>query len=111
MPHLSNNGPAQGQDSSWLLQTITPVQEYGIFILDPEGIVLYWNEGAEKVHGYSEAETLKKPFAPLYEKEINKPDGYFNQLLQKAKEQSCLEEEGWRQHKDGSFYWSTILIT
>ena len=98
-------------DSTLLAQRIMLVEEYGIFTLDPEGIVLYWNNGAEKVQGYSEEEVIDQPFDELYEKEVTKPAGYFKQLLAKAKEQGQLEEEGWRQHKNGAYYWSTIFIT
>jgi PAS domain S-box-containing protein len=94
-----------------LMQAFTALQEYGVFMLDQEGKVIFWNQGAEKIQGYLAKEILNKPFAALYEKEIGKPEGYFNELIKQAKVQGQIEEEGWRQHKAGHYYWSTLHIT
>jgi len=94
-----------------ITKSIATIEAYGIFTLSPEGIVLTWNQGSLTVQGYPPKETLGKPFAPLYELEVGKKQGYFDELLDKAREQGWFEEEGWRQRKSGVYYWSTILIT
>ncbi len=43
------------------------VQDYAIFMLDPEGRVVTWNEGAERVSGYCADEILGQHFARFYE--------------------------------------------
>jgi PAS domain S-box-containing protein len=34
------------------------VKDYAIFLLDPEGIILTWNSGAEAINGYAANEVL-----------------------------------------------------
>ena len=42
-----------------LLHTLVDsVQEYAILVLDPQGHVLTWNAGAEKITGYTAAESI-----------------------------------------------------
>lgn len=108
---MKNSKELTQQVSNLLPETINHISEYGIFTLSSDGIVLTWNKGAYKVQGYAEEEVKDKPFAELYEKEVNKPPGYFQELLNNAKEHGHFEEEGWRQRKNGAYYWSTILIT
>jgi len=38
------------------------MKDYGIFMLDPEGYVLTWNEGASRLKGYTESEIVGQPF-------------------------------------------------
>lgn len=97
-------------DHGLFAKAILSVKEYGIFTLNPEGTVVTWGIGAANVQGYTEEEVVGTSFARLYEKEVNKPQGYFAEILDKAKVHDHFEEEGWRQHKDGSYYWSIILI-
>jgi PAS domain S-box-containing protein len=91
-------------------QNILDINDYGIFTLDSNGIIVFWNKGAQNVQGYTADEVMGKPFAALYEKEVHKPGGYFNELLSKAKLQGYFEEEGWRQHKEGHYFWTIIVI-
>ncbi len=38
------------------------VREYAIFMLDPKGTIVSWNQGAERIYGYSESEILGKSY-------------------------------------------------
>lgn len=91
--------------------TIQEIRNYGIFALDVEGNITSWNKGSSMLQGYPSEEVMGQPFARLYEMQISKPAGYFNELLAKARELGFLEEEGWRQRKDKSYFWSTLAIT
>ena len=44
------------------------VHDYAIFMLDPEGRVVTWNEGAERIKGYRAEEILGQQFSRFYEK-------------------------------------------
>lgn len=107
---MLKNSPNTSEVNSLPQQNILFIQDYGIFTLDPDGIVVFWNQGAQNVQGYSADETIGKPFGALYEKEVHKPRGYFNELLDKARSQGYFEEEGWRQHKEGHYFWTIIVI-
>jgi len=84
------------------------VHDYAIFILDPEGRVITWNEGAERIKGYSADEILGQHFSRFYEKgdiELGKPD----QELREAEAEGRSTVEGWRVRKDGSQYWAEVI--
>ena len=88
---------------------VDSVQDYGIFMLDPEGHVTSWNEGAERINGYTTAEILGKHFSIFYPDEDlawNKP-GY---ELEVAARDGKFEDEGWRVKKDGSRFWANVVI-
>jgi PAS domain S-box-containing protein len=87
------------------------VEAYGIFTLNAAGIVETWNRGSTIVQSYTAEETLGKPFGPLYELEAHKQAGYFDHVLKSALDHGFFEEEGWRERKNGSFYWASLVIT
>jgi formate hydrogenlyase transcriptional activator len=86
------------------------VQDYAIFMLDPEGRVVTWNEGAERIKGYRAEEILGQQFSRFYEKddiELGKP----GEELKEAEAKGRTTVEGWRVRKDGSRYWAEVTTT
>jgi PAS domain S-box-containing protein len=86
------------------------VKDYAIFMLDPEGKVASWNEGAHRIKGYRQQEILGRHFSVFYPEEDlmrSKPE----RELEIAQEMGTYEEEGWRVRKDGSRFWASVLIT
>ena len=86
------------------------VQDYGIFMLDRDGRVASWNEGAERINGYTAEEIVGRNFSVFYPAEDlarNKP-GY---ELEVATREGRFEDEGWRVRKDGSRFWANVIIT
>src|SRR5713101_7047413 len=45
---------------------VEAVQDYAIFILDPDGHVVSWNNGAQRIKGYQAAEIIGKHFSCFY---------------------------------------------
>jgi len=45
---------------------VDSVEEYAIYILDPNGNVVTWNTGAQKIKGYTAEEIIGKNFACFY---------------------------------------------
>jgi PAS domain S-box-containing protein len=58
-------GQPGGQDEIYHLM-IGEVEDYAILMLDPQGHVVSWNRGAEKIKGYREEEILGKHFSIFY---------------------------------------------
>ena len=86
------------------------VRDYAIFALDPTGHVLSWNEGAQRLKGYSPDEILGQHFSIFYpESEI--ASGKPAWELEVAMEEGRFEDEGWRVRKDGSRMWANVIIT
>ncbi len=86
------------------------VKDYAIFMLDPEGRVTTWNEGAERIKGYRAEEIIGQHFSRFFtmeDAERNKPQ----EELKVAAAQGRFEEEGWRVRKDGSRFWANVTIT
>ena len=89
---------------------ISEVKDYAIFMLDVEGHVTSWNEGADRIKGYKAEEILGKHFSVFYPEEdqrAGKPD----RELKEALESGHYTEEGVRVRKDGSAYWASVVIT
>jgi PAS domain S-box-containing protein len=90
--------------------TVEGVRDYAIFMLDPDGSIINWNAGAERVFGYQSKEIIGQPLSRLYtqaEVDLGKPE----QTLQRAAAEGRVEEEGWRRRKDLSKFWADVVIT
>jgi PAS domain S-box-containing protein len=86
------------------------VKDYAIFLLDPMGNVATWNAGAEKFKGYTAHEIIGQHFSRFYTPEdIARRHPWAE--LEIAERDGRYEEEGWRIRKDGSRFWSHVVIT
>lgn len=86
------------------------VKDYAIFMLDPQGRIVSWNRGAEAITGYKTQEILGCHFSifyPMADVNSGKPPWELEVAMREGK----YEEEGWRVRKDGSCFWSSVLIT
>jgi PAS domain S-box-containing protein len=97
-----------GRESYQLL--IESIRDYAIFIVDPDGLVVDWNKGAEEIKGYSADEIIGKHISVFYLKEEN-DTGEPQRNLQMARKLGQFEEEAWRVRKDGSAFWADVVIT
>jgi formate hydrogenlyase transcriptional activator len=89
---------------------VEEVKDYGIFMLDPGGLVRSWNAGAQKIKGYRPEEIVGEHFSCFYTPEDiarGKPE----EGLRLAATDGRWEEEGWRVRKDGSHFWANVVIT
>ncbi|HEY9773094.1 MAG TPA: PAS domain S-box protein [Planktothrix sp.] len=99
-----------GQSKTIFRLLVGSVKDYAIFMLDPTGHVLTWNEGAQRIKGYKSSEIIGKHFSTFYTEEakaINHPQNE----LEIAKVEGRYEESGWRVRKDGSQFWANVVIT
>jgi PAS domain S-box-containing protein len=89
---------------------ISEVEDYAILLLNEQGIIQNWNVGAEKIKGYTEKEIVGRHFRVFYTKEdqeIALPE----KLIEEARREGKAIHEGWRQRKDGTLFWGSIVIT
>jgi PAS domain S-box-containing protein len=89
---------------------IEAVIDYGIFILDPEGHVVSWNTGAEKIKGWRADEIIGQHFSVFYPPEAIER-GWPQEELRRAALTGRIEDEGWRLRKDGTRFWANVTIT
>lgn len=86
------------------------VKDYAIFGLDPAGIVVSWNAGAEHIKGYKAHEIIGHHFSRFYPEEAIR-SGWPQTELTEATRIGRFEDEGWRIRKDGSKFWANVVIT
>jgi PAS domain S-box-containing protein len=89
---------------------VESVKDYAIFILDPGGHVLTWNQGAERIKGYAARDIIGKHFSIFYPPE-DIAAGKTDRELVIATRTGRFEEEGWRVRKDNSRMWASVVIT
>ena len=89
---------------------VESVREYAIYMLDPEGRVQTWNAGAERIHGYAEADIVGRHFSVFYSSEdatARRPQ----RELAEAVRNSQYREEGERVRADGSRFHADVTVT
>jgi PAS domain S-box-containing protein len=86
------------------------VDDYAIFMLDPNGYVMTWNSGAERIKGYSADEIIGQHFSKFYPSDALE-GGWPEHELQVATETGRFVEDGWRIRKDGTRFWANVTIT
>jgi PAS domain S-box-containing protein len=89
---------------------VEAVQDYAISMLDPEGRIVSWNTGAERIKGYRTSEIIGKHFSCFYPEEDIR-SGKPQRQLEIALREGRFEDEGWRLRKDGSRFWANVIIT
>jgi len=88
---------------------VQSVRDYAIFALDTTGHVLTWNEGAQRIKGYTIDDILGKHFSTFYPEEEKGTKPAMELVV--AERDGRFEEEGWRVRKDGSQFWANVVIT
>ena len=89
---------------------IQSVRDYGIFMLDPDGRVASWNEGARRIKGYEAEEIIGRHFSVFYPPAA-RATGFPDHELEVARAVGWFEDEGWRVRKDGTQFWANVVIT
>jgi PAS domain S-box-containing protein len=89
---------------------VDSVQDYAMLLLDPEGRIVSWNEGARRIKGYAAEEVLGRHFALFYAPE-DVAAGKCELAMATAIRNGRYQEEGWRVRKDGSRFWASVVVT
>ncbi|HTC35580.1 MAG TPA: PAS domain S-box protein [Bryobacteraceae bacterium] len=80
------------------------VTDHAILMLDPDGTILTWSRGAERIDGYAAGEIIGRHYSCLFTPELI-ASGMPKQELERAAAEGRVEVEGWRVRKDGSRFW------
>jgi PAS domain S-box-containing protein len=105
---MSSSAVKRGEELYSML--VQSVKDYAIFMLDPRGRVATWNEGAERIKGYSASDIIGRHFATFYPVEdvLNEKP---KMELEMAIKEGRFEDLGWRVRKDGTQFWANVVIT
>ncbi|MBI5190363.1 MAG: PAS domain S-box protein [Nitrospirae bacterium] len=89
---------------------VKAVKDYAIVMLDPDGNIASWNEGAERIKGYTSSEAIGRHFSCFYpagDRDAGKPARELELVALAGR----YEDEGYRVRKDGSAFWANVVIT
>jgi PAS domain S-box-containing protein len=89
---------------------VESVSDYAIVMLDPEGGIVSWNTGAQRIMGYQSDEIVGRHLALFYPPD-DVSSGKPERDLELASVSGRHEDEGWRIRKDGSLFSANIVIT
>src|SRR3954462_1803893 len=86
------------------------VTDHAIFIIDPQGRVTLWTEGAVRVKGYRAEEVLGQHFSLFYP-----PEEITHRVpeteMRVAEAEGRSEREGFRVRKGGVRFWANEVMT
>lgn len=89
---------------------VNNVADCAIYMLDSEGRITSWNEGAERMTGYSSEDVLGRPVVCLYPRSDTLALKH-DESLRQADQQWRAEQEGWHLRKNGTRFWAHLVIT
>jgi PAS domain S-box-containing protein len=85
------------------------IKDYAIYLLDRDGYIISWNAGAERFKGYTADEIIGQHFSRFYTDE-DRESGLPARALATAAATGTFEAEGWRVRKDGTHFWTSVVI-
>ena len=86
------------------------VRDYAIFLMDPEGIIAYWGEGARLIKWWTRDQVEGAHFRVLYP-DGGAEDGTAEDHLVQAAQRGEMVSEGQRVRSDGSTFWAGATLT
>ncbi|MGQ3001306.1 MAG: PAS domain-containing sensor histidine kinase [Hydrogenophaga sp.] len=89
---------------------VEAIEDYAIYMLDPDGLIESWSPGAERLKGYRADEVLGKSYSMFFRPQ-DEAEGLPKWQLSRARLHGKTEEEGWRVRKDGSVFWANIIVS
>ena len=96
-------------DGLVLQRLVDAISDHAIYMLDPSGIIINWNRGAERMKGYQADDVVGRHFSVFYTPE-DRQLGLPARALSTARTEGRFEAEGWRQRKDGNRFWASVVI-
>jgi PAS domain S-box-containing protein len=86
------------------------IEDYAIFMMDPQGQILSWNAGAERIKGYRADEIIGQNFSCFFPPE-DIEQGRPEEILRLTAACGRHEEQGMRVRKDGSRFLASLTFT
>ncbi len=88
-----------------LLHLLLPnVTDYAIIMLDTAGNVTTWDEGAERLLGYTADEIIGRPVSVFFIAE-DRAAGRPDRELETARREGRADDENWLVRNDGTLLW------
>jgi len=88
---------------------VEAAKDYAIFMMAADGRVSTWNEGAQRLFGYEEAQIVGEDGSILFT-EADRDSGAPERQLKKARTEGRAEDERCHVRKDGSRFWASGIV-
>lgn len=88
---------------------VDAIIDYAVYMLDPDGVVVSWNSGAQRFKGYTADEIIGSHVSRFYT-HADREAGLPGHGLKTSADEGRFETEGWRVRKDGSQFWAHVVI-
>jgi PAS domain S-box-containing protein len=98
------------QAEEYLRLMVESVKDFAIFTIDPQGRIVSWNPGAERLFGYPEPEILAQQFDILFTQE-DRAGGVPEREIATAAAKGRASDERWHQCKDGGRFFASGVVT
>src|ERR1700728_246303 len=85
------------------------ITDYAIYMLDPDGLVVNWNAGAQRLKGYAANEIVGRHFG-IFHTPADRAAGLPARSLEIARREGRFGAEGWRVRKDGTRFLASVVI-
>ena len=86
------------------------VIDYAIYMLDPNGVVINWNRGAQRIKGYRTEEIVGHHFSCFYTEEDRAANRPMQSLEIAARDGRYEAEAAWRVRRNGSRFLANVVI-
>jgi PAS domain S-box-containing protein len=86
------------------------IPDHAIFMLDPDGRIMNWNLGGERLEGYKAAEIIGRDVSVFYLPDAIEA-GQPQRDLALAEERGSHTTEGWRVAKGAKAFWAGVTTT
>jgi PAS domain S-box-containing protein len=108
MPRTEN---ADSRDAGhWATLWAASVTELAVFAITPDGFISTWDPGAGAIYGYTADEIIGRHSSNLLPDDPLAREAYEAEF-RLARENGSSVTEGWRNRKDGSVLWASIVTT
>ena len=94
----------------YLRLMVESVKDFAIFTVDPQGRIVSWNPGAERLFGYAEPEILGQHLNVLFTPE-DRAAGIPEREIASAAAKGRASDERWHQCKDGGRFFASGVVT
>ena len=85
------------------------VRDYAIYMLDTEGLVRSWNDGAERLKGYSAEQIIGRHYS-VFLTEDARASGLAEQALAAAAANGQFEGQSYVVRRDGSKFFASVVL-
>jgi PAS domain S-box-containing protein len=88
---------------------INAMRDTEVIMLDPDGDILTWSDGALRLKGYTAEEVIGRNITMFYT-DADTESGLARKELDEAARTGRYEGEGWRVRKGGDRFWANVVI-